>query len=73
MKKFKVGDLVFAKACYGEEPDPSYLGRITKCCDDGWYKIESRDDYGSYNFKMHTDELEPVTKLHKLLAGDDNV
>lgn len=65
MKEFKVGDFV----CYGEEP----LGRITKCCGDGWYRIESRDDGGSYNFSMHTDEIELMTKLHKFLAGDDNV
>lgn len=76
MKEFKVGDLVFGKACYGEQLGPvfvSYLGRITKCCGNGWYRIESRDDGGSYNFTMHTDEIELMTKLHKLLAGVDDV
>lgn len=75
MKKFKVGDLVFGKVYYGEEPDldiVSYLGRITKCYDDGWYRVESRDD--GWDVEPHAqDTMEHATKLHKLLAGDDNV
>lgn len=62
----KVGDRVFWRTRSGNLKPAKVAARIDD--DAFWVKVDGFD----YHFKMHIDELTPMTKLHKLLAGEEN-
>ena len=63
----KTGDRVFVYSHDGVvKRKGTIIGRLT----DDIFSVHV-DGY-SYNFKQHSDDLEVMTKLHKLLAGEEN-
>lgn len=77
MKKFKVGDHVVGTIWDSvKKRNLNYSGVIsTDYRDDSYYVIQKvgEDEFAVYVEPYDQDTMEHATKLHKLLAGDDNV
>lgn len=63
----KTGDRVFV---YSHDGVVKQKGTIIGRLNDDIFSVHV-DGY-MYNHKKHSDELEPMTKLHKLLTGEED-
>jgi hypothetical protein len=77
MSKFKVGDSVHGEVTFYTNShvtyNQKYYGIITGDYADDSYEVDT-EDFGRILVELYNDEsMEHTTKLHKLLAGDENV
>lgn len=73
MKKFQVGDEVVGTIYkLNQSTNLKYAGKVYTDYGDGSYYVTRGDEHW-YVELYDQDTMEHATKLHKLLAGDDNV